>query len=874
MKAKWLLLIFALCSAGLWAQENRSAAVKPLEKEELLPVYREAPYPSAGRVRFNAPSFVWMPAIKARNGLNTFDFDNDVRYRVRISRDPQFKGESTILSPLQEWTFFNTHKALEPGTWYWSYAHVRNGRTQWYPTIEFQVKGTETDYVSPHFDQLYQAVGKDHPRVLATPQSLGKVALPKPVLAGIEKRVAAKLGKPLPALIYNNKAVMAEKRKTLNDEQYQLYITKRTRDNCKRFSADTSDFIMLYAATGERRYLDESLKRYRHFSKAYKNIVAIGQLLDFTEVAYHAVQAEIFDIAYDHLTADERQFIIASLTEDQRKNYHKFLHKPAHELHNSHYWQIEIRSFILNSLVLLHHTPEAKKWLDYAYNLFVVRTPTGSFDDGGWALGNGYFGVNQETLFVVPYLFTRLTGFNFFSKPWYQNVRAYVTYSAPVAHPKGGYGDNSYRYGESMLPLVRALNATLGPDSSGQLYETLFAQQGGKGPKEKSKMTWFASQPLDLQLGLQSPPADGAELPLAKQFRDVGLVAMHTRMDSPGDNFMLSMRSSPFGMIGHALAAQNAFNITYGGEPLFFHRGYYTNWADTHTLQSYRHTRAHNSILVDGMGQNFHTSGYGWVPRFLTGDTISYGLGDASRAYSGTIARDEIAARMEKFGIEATAENGFGDPGLKTFRRHLFMLRPNIAVIYDELEAQRPVSWTWLANSRRKMTVLEDAQVRVEGDSGVAQMTLLSSAGYRHSLSDQFHAPPVDWQGKGSPTVDLSESNYRYRAETGKTRKARFLAIIRVDGKGQVVPEVITGDGVVEVAGWTIAAQLNPERPAAFHIDNGRGSCIAMGHKQLECGGKLFDNHQAEATVLIERQGDRFKVQRAVDQWPDAAIYN
>ena len=87
------------------------------------------------------------------------------------------------------------------------------------------------------------------------------------------------------------------------------------------------------------------------------------------------------------------------------------------------------------------------------------------------------------------------------------------------------------------------------------------------------------------------------------------------------------------------------------------------------------------------MGTSFFSDGYGWIPRFIEGNEISYVMGDASNAYDGTVARDEYLEEGGVWNVEFTPENGFGKPGVKKFRRHIAMLRPNIIVIYDELEA-------------------------------------------------------------------------------------------------------------------------------------------------------------------------------------------
>ena len=102
---------------------------------------------------------------------------------------------------------------------------------------------------------------------------------------------------------------------------------------------------------------------------------------------------------------------------------------------------------------------------------------------------------------------------------------------------------------------------------------------------------------------------------------------------------------------------------------------------------SYRHTRAHNTLLIDGIGQPFSTKGYGKVVRMLWA-THSYCLGDASNAYSGISEYPMWIENFRNAKIGQSAENGFGETPLKKYRRHLFLLHPDIVVVYDELEAE------------------------------------------------------------------------------------------------------------------------------------------------------------------------------------------
>lgn len=113
--------------------------------------------------------------------------------------------------------------------------------------------------------------------------------------------------------------------------------------------------------------------------------------------------------------------------------------------------------------------------------------------------------------------------------------------------------------------------------------------------------------------------------------------------------------------------------------------GYYSNFNDKHTLMHYR-SRGHNTILADGLAQVIGENGYGWLARFADNEALTYTLGDASHAYD-SIRTPFWIDRMEKSEVAYTPENGLGDPGVTRFRRHFLFLKPDVIVVYDELEA-------------------------------------------------------------------------------------------------------------------------------------------------------------------------------------------
>jgi hypothetical protein len=249
-------------------------------------------------------------------------------------------------------------------------------------------------------------------------------------------------------------------------------------------------------------------------------------------------------------------------------------------------------------------------------------------------------------------------------------------------------------------------------------------------------------------------------------------------------------------------------------------------------------------------------------------------MGDASRAYSGTIARDQIARQMEKYGVKQTPEYGFGDAGLKTFRRHMFMLRPGIAVIYDELEAEKPVEFTWLSNARCLMEANGNNGLTLNSQMGKAEMKLYSSASFEQNISDKFKSPPVDWQGKGDKMVKSKATSYHYKAVTNKVKKARFLAIIQVGDKSMKPLKIEKTSQGYKVGEWLIDAELDTNKTVAFEITNGKDAMISMGHEKVKLGSKTIKPKMLGSTLLVEKKADgTCSVQEEIDQLPKAAIY-
>jgi len=864
-------------------------AEKVIQKDYLVPLVRTEVYPLSGKIAVNSPWMVWSPVIKEKKGYNTYKYDENYLYKVRISKDKSFQDHSTIESDLLEWTLFTPHKKLEKGTWYWKYASVdkTTKAENWSDPIKFEVTGEELEFVTPEFADIIKRIPKDHPRVLAHKSEIGKLNFPEDEKVRFLKAMDKKVNEDLPkSLIYNDQSILKEKRKKLKDIDYFRFIDKRTKEIYRGQKQEFEKVLKAYLVSGDQKFVEEALRRYYYLKVQYKDIVTHKVSNDFTDGFFYNVSAGIYDVCYDFLEEKEREEIRTTLVKVQEKTYHHFLHRAELYALDSHMWQFHLRTFLNTSLVLFHDVPQAEKWVEYVYNVWTMKAPAGSKYDGGWFTGNGYLDANKGSLLIMPVILSRLTGVNYFEHPWYRNVCAYLAFTAPVNHVAGSYGDNADIKMENAMDFVYALTS-ITKDPYGKMYTGLSSKFGNPNKRlshkpadeesvlpmslnEKGELYWYMYQKLPFDFkdnkGIEKPER-------ARKFEDVGTVAAHTNLLNPEQNLMLSFRSSPFGVVGHSHACQNTFNIQYGGKPLFFRSGYYSSWADKHSLFSYRHTRAHNGILADGLGQPYTTQSYGWIARFATGDKLTYSLGDASNAYSGTLYRDEMDRMFKRFDVVANKETGFGDPGITKFRRHISMLEDDLIVIYDELEAKKPVEWSWLIHSKDTLA-LDDQVYYTENEKGKGKMWLFGSSDLQNEVTDEFFTPAIDWLGNGWKRGIEYTNQWHGTAKSQKMANYRFLSVIHVKNKKMEFTKLNVNDnGVFTINGWEIKAELDADKKASLSMRKSAIGMIHFGSGDLVYKNKTYKRSTKGSTILLEEQNGKIKKQEVVDELPHVAKY-
>ena len=431
----------------------------------------------------------------------------------------------------------------------------------------------------------------------------------------------------------------------------------------------------------------------------------------------------------------------------------------------------------------------------------------------------------------VPAFYSRISGFDFFADPWYNNNAFYVIYQQPPFSKSAGQGNsheskmkpNGTRVGyadalarECNNPWAAAYVRTILQKEPDIMEKTFLGKSGD--------LTWYRCTTK------KALPKEGhtlAELPMAKVFNETGIGTMNTSLGDIDKNAMLSFRSSSYGSTSHALANQNAFNTFYGGKAIFYSSGHRTGFTDDHCMYSYRNTRAHNSILVNGMTQKIGTEGYGWIPRWYEGEKIAYMVGDASNAY-GKVTSPLWLKRGELSGTQYTPEKGWDENKLNMFRRHIIQLgSTGVFVIYDELEGKEAVTWSYLLHTVELPMEIQELtdEVKVTGRNkagGISVAHLFSSAKTEQAMVDTFFCAPTNWKNVTNAQGKAVKypNHWHFSSTTVPCKTARFLTVMDTHGDNRPDMQVVRKGNIIQVGDWTITCNLTEKGKAAIHVSN------------------------------------------------------
>lgn len=782
---------------------------------------------------------------------------NKINYQLRISRDSLFK--KSVKTVNCSWAFYNAEEIYANGVWYWQYGYVDKGKTSWSKVLKFTVDNNGKLFNPPTFSSLIEKLPSTHPRVWIQEKDWNQFILGsqnKPERLWYLSYADSVLRKEIKHIA---ETIDTSKIGGLDSEvKKSSLLIRESRRIVDREEANTESLIRAYLLTKDQKYFQGAMHRLEEIISWKSSKYLKG---DFNESTLLSLSSLAYDSFYNLLSAQQKALLLKEIKENGGKFFDRFQNHFEAHIADNHTVQMTLRMFTMAAFATYGELPEAKQWADYAYNVWIVRFP-GVNNDGGWHNGDSYFHVNIRTLIEVPYFYSKISGYDFFTDPWYQGSAMYVIYQQPPFSKSGGNGSSHQTIVKPSGTRVAYADALAKLTNNSYLADYVKVISSAN-PDILRK--GFMAKPGDLswfRLQDNTPLPEGkklADLPLSYVFPNTGLATLMSSWKDIKRNAMLTFRSSPYGSTSHALANQNAFNTFYAGKPLFYSSGHHISFTDEHSVYAHRSTRAHNTILVNGMGQKIGTEGYGWIPRYYSGEKVAYFVGDASNAY-GKVESPLWIERGKVSHLEYSPKNGWDNNHLKKYRRHIVELGgADLVFIYDELEADKPVEWSYLLHTIAQPMEISNEQnmvkIKATNVNGVSSAYLLAPEKLKTDQTDQFFYPAVNWLRADDKGYFAPYPNHwHFTAKSSAQAIYRFATIISTHHKDkEPVKPVDLSNGKIQVGNWVIQMNLTTSGKAAFVVEN------------IKENVKVEYNDATEIT-----EGN--KKTRLVDQLPDLEI--
>ena len=338
-------------------------------------------YYTEGRVRLDKPK------------------EDVVNYRIRFSKDPAFKKK--VLNAETCWPFYNPEQVLSPGVWYWQYGYVNGRDTEWSDLLRFEVKENPNKFTPPPLKTVLRKLPMQHPRILIFEKEwnhfIEKSKDKKERAWFLES--ANKIVKE--KLVNFDEAVNTSYMEGLtNQVQRTAMITRESRRIVDKEERHIDVLIRSYLLTKEKAYFENAMARIEEMISWKKSPHLVG---DFNEATVLSVASLAYDSFYHLLTENQKEMLKSEIKESGGNIFRNFANRLENHIADNHIWQMNLRIFTLAAFAMYGDLPEAKLWVDYAYNLWLARFP-GLNADGAWHNGDSYFHTNLRTLVEVPYL--------------------------------------------------------------------------------------------------------------------------------------------------------------------------------------------------------------------------------------------------------------------------------------------------------------------------------------------------------------------------------------------------------------------------------------------------------------------------------------
>lgn len=473
------------------------------------------------------------------------------------------------------------------------------------------------------------------------------------------------------------------------------------------------------------------------------------------------VIAQTYDWIYDLLSEEERAACKKNLLYRGNEMLKALRHQDFYyKTGSSHFGRIIC--YIGEFAVALAEEPDAEAWLDYSIRGIMTSFPHWGGQGGGWNEGMGY-ALAYNSLHTPPMIsISNATGFDVWQHPYFKKARYFFMYCVNLRGEIKPFGDGEQGAVGSGAGIAGLLffHANKYDDPATMWYIRQFRESDGTPPEISWRPGVFVENAVE--------PRKPDDLPNARFFPGIGWAAMHSNLADPDNDLHLMFKSSPYGSVSHSYADQNTFTVMKGGAALASLSGHYwpTYGAPFHAEYT-RQTMSKNGILVDGKGQIVRErSARGELVATSDSRYVAYACGEAQEAYG---------------------------PLLERYRRHALLVRPNMIVIVDDLQAPKPSEFQWLFQTKQKLDKMDEAaQSFVSKRKGEAMRVYLATpGGFSFQQTDEWVVEPTKgYEDKMKERGGkIPPKQWHFTATTHEKAARRRIAAIMLVAEDGVYPE-------------------------------------------------------------------------------------
>jgi hypothetical protein len=469
-----------------------------------------------------------------------------------------------------------------------------------------------------------------------------------------------------------------------------------------------------------------------------------------------------YDWLYDRWTPDERSALRACIAARGRALY-KHLNPYTQDSWNNHPWfqttaMVEAGLALAGDDVPPETAAEADAWWRYGSRLYLNNfLPLGG-RDGDWHEGIHY--ISYTLIFVYQWAdaLRSATGINAYETPWLRTVGYFRLYTQP---PSGGgikFNDNNFKNPDLWDKMTAYNAARQAGDPVLQWYAEQMRLPAPTNPVP-SLYSLIYRDPA-----LQAVPP-GPELPLGVWYRDSGWVVLRTDL-TRSDDVQFGLKAGPHlaeeGSKGHDHPDQNGFLLNFRNEELAVDSGYYDYYDSPHHKNWTFTPRAHNTLLVDGKGQEIAPAKGSYVTAFVS-------------------ARDGLDI------VESEAAPAYPNGLLRSWRRQVVFARPDIFLIRDIVKPEKPVTLDWLLHGPNKFEV-SGQDLFVRNQSAGLAATIIAPPGLDISQWGGFPADATPERKKPGDFPDQWHLSAKTPERVGDTV---FVSALRPGHASETSPPVV-----------------------------------------------------------------------------------